>query len=268
MPRSIVFTAYHRPILAEDFARLVDAVQRGDLLVLQDYLRCGNSIRPPADPQSAANLLRIAVTTGFYTIVAELLRAGGWEASELAAAQDLARSRNRDDIADLIRDHTSKWPGECLSKRVRNCLTAAGVPLDSQAVLHAFRTSALSWRTPGYGLYTHRDVCHWLGVDPLFAMPDEPKREFVSFPVNGLSARANAILRRAGIPVEQLAVKQALESGALVPGKRPYSYGKQTHAELCGWVGLDVAILRRQVLLRVPERRRAKNTATTPSTTE
>jgi hypothetical protein len=100
-------------------------------------------------------------------------------------------------------------------------------------------------------------------------MPDNPARECVSFPDNGLPDRANTVLRRAGIPAEQLAVKQALETGALFPGKRPYSYGKQTHAELCRWVGLDVATLRRQVyLLGVAERRRAKKPSTKPSTTE
>jgi hypothetical protein len=267
MPGLIVPMAYRRPILAEDFARLLDYVQRGDLFALQDYLKCGNPIRPPEDPQSATNLLRTAVTTGFYTVVAELLRAGGWNSSELAAAQDLARSRNRDDIADLILLHTTQSPGEALPTRARNCLTAAGIPLDRQAVLHALRTGALSWRTPCYGRYTHRDVCLWLGVDPLFAMPDDPAAERVSSPDNGLSDRANAILRRAGIPAEQLPVKQALETGALFPGKRPYTYGKQTHAELCRWVGLDVATLRRQVyLLGVAERRRAQKPSTKPST--
>ena len=269
MPCPIVHMAYHRPILAEDFAKLLDYVQRGDLFALQDYLKCGNPIRPPEDPQSAANLLRTAVHTGFYTIVAELLRAGGWEPSELAAAQDLARSRNRNDLADLILHHTTQSPGEGLPKRAGRCLTAAGIALDRQAVLHALRTGALSWRTPCYGKYAHRDVCLWLGVDPFFAIPDDDAAQCVPFPNNGLSYRANGILRRAGIPAENSAVKQALETGALFPGKRPYSYGKHTHAELCRWVSLDVATLRRQVLvLGVAERRRAKEPSTKPSTTE
>lgn len=261
--------AYHRPILAEDFARLLDYVQRGDLHSLQDYLNCGNPIRPPGDPQSATNLLRTAVTTGFYTIVTNLLRAGGWLPNELAGAIDLARSRNRDDIAGLILGHTSQSPGEGLPKRAGRCLTAAGIALDRQAVLHALRTGALSWSTPCYGKYTHRDVCLWLGVDPLFAIPHDDAAQCVPFPNNGLSYRANGLLRRAGIPAENSAVKQALETGALFPGKRPYNYGKQTHAELCRWVGLDVATLRRQVFfLGVGERRRAKEPSTKPSTTE
>jgi hypothetical protein len=39
------------------------------------------------------------------------------------------------------------------------------------------------------------------------------------------------------------AVRQALESRTLVPGKRPYSYGEQNHAELCRWVGINPSAL-------------------------
>jgi hypothetical protein len=248
----------------------LDYVQKGNFHALLDWLETGNPIRPPEDPQFAPNLLQTAVTTGFYSIVSELLRAGGWLPTELAQALDLARSRNRDDIADLILDYTTQTPGEGLPSRARSCLAAAGIPLDRQAVLHALRTGALSWRTPFYGLYTHRDVCIWLGVDPIFAMPSSPSNvaaESAPFPDNGLSDRANDVLSRAGISAEKPAVKHALETGALFPGKRPYSYGKQTHAELCRWVGLDVKELRRQVyLLGVAERRRAKKPSTKPST--
>ena len=261
--------AYHRPILAEDFARLLDYVQRGDLFALQDYLNCGNPIRPPGDPQSAANLLRTAVTTGFYTIVAELLRAGGWEPSELAAAQDQARSRNRNDLADLILDYTTRLPAEGPSRRTQRCLTAAGIPLDKQAVLHALRTGALSWATPCYGRKTHLDVCAWLDISQFLPIATHDESARIPLPNNGLSYRANGVLRRAGITPEKPAVRQALETGALFPGKRPYNYGKQTHAELCRWVGLDVDALRRQVyLLGVAERRRAKQPSTKPSTPE
>jgi hypothetical protein len=54
------------------------------------------------------------------------------------------------------------------------------------------------------------------------------------------------MLRRASIPPKKSAVKETLESRALVPGKRPYSYGAQTHAELCRWVSLDPSALRRK----------------------
>jgi len=102
--------------------------------------------------------------TGFHSIVAELLHAGGWSPTELTASLDLARSRNCDDIADLILDYTTQSPAEGLSRRTQRCLTAAGIPLDKQAVLHALRTGALTWATPCYGRKTHLDVCAWLDI--------------------------------------------------------------------------------------------------------
>jgi hypothetical protein len=56
---------------------------------------------------------------------------------------------------------------------------------------------------------------------------------------NGLSFRANHLLFRAGIPADRPAVLQALQTEALQPRKCPVNYGKQTHAELCGWAGVD-----------------------------
>jgi len=50
-------------------------------------------------------------------------------------------------------------------------------------------------------------------------------------------------LFRAGIPAEKPAVIQALQTGALRPGKHPTNYGKQTHAELCRWSGMDTTTL-------------------------
>src|ERR1035441_10208928 len=96
-------------------------------------------------------LPRPAITSGFHSIVAELLHAGGWSPTELTASLDLARSRNCDDIADLILDYTTQSPADGLSQRTQRCLTAAGIPLDKQVVLHALRTGALTWATPCYG---------------------------------------------------------------------------------------------------------------------
>lgn len=58
-------------------------------------------------------------------------------------------------------------------------------------------------------------------------------------PANGLSARSSRCLSTAGIPGEKLAVMQALQTGALRPGKRPANYGTQTHAELRCWADVD-----------------------------
>ena len=55
----------------------------------------------------------------------------------------------------------------------------------------------------------------------------------------GQSFRANHLFFRAGIPAEKLIVKNALQTGALGPGKRPANYGEQTHPELWRWTGVD-----------------------------
>jgi hypothetical protein len=47
-------------------------------------------------------------------------------------------------------------------------------------------------------------------------MPEDTRPPFVE---NGLSYRANGLLQRAGIPAEKPAVRHALQTGALVPGK-------------------------------------------------
>ena len=116
---------------------------------------------------------------------------------------------------------------------------------------------------------THLDVCAWLDISQYLPIPTHDEGDWVPFPKNGLFYRANGVLRRAGIAPEKPAVRQALETGALFPGKRPYNYGEQTHADLCRWVCLDAEPLRRQVyLLGVPERRRAKKPSPISSTSE
>ena len=252
--------ANRRSVLAADVDSLLGYVQEGKLFDLQQCLIAGAPTRPPEDVGGTPNLLRVAVTTGFHNIVAELLHAGGWSPAELAEALDETRSRNRDDIADLILEYTTPSPADGPSRRTQRCLAAAGIPLDKQAVLHALRTGVLTWGTPCYGRKTHLDVCAWLGISQFLPFPKHDEGDRLPFPKNGLSYRANGVLRRAGIAPEKPAVRQAIETGALFPGKRPYNYGKQTHAELCRWVGLDVEPLRRQVyLLGAAERRRAKN---------
>ena len=57
-------------------------------------------------------------------------------------------------------------------------------------------------------------------------------------PSNGLSAKANNCLTKAGIPAEKEAVRQALLVEVLYPHRQPRGYGKITHQEVCRWVGL------------------------------
>jgi len=232
-----------RPVLPEDIEHLLDYIRKGRLFALQDWLKAGKPVRAPGETDPGANVLRTAIATGFHSIVEVLLRAGGWSTTELADALDLARSQKRDDIADLIPQYGTQPPSQGLPRRAQRCLTAAGIPIERQAVLHALRTGALSWRTTLYGKCTHRAVCHWLGVDATFPTTVYPEDTRPPFVENGLSYRANGVLHRAGIPVKKDAVRDALQTCALVPGKRPYNYGNHTHEEPCRWVGIDPSAL-------------------------
>lgn len=134
-----------------------------------------------------------------------------------------------------------KPPSNGLSVRANRCLSTAGIPAEREAVLHALKTGALYpyFRPTLYGKKTHQEVCRWAGLDESFAAPTIPKSTRPPAIENGLSARANHCLFRAGIPADKPAVKQAIQTGALCPGKSPVNYGEQTHAELCRWAGLD-----------------------------
>ena len=135
----------------------------------------------------------------------------------------------------------SKSPSNGLLARANRCLATAGIPAEKEAVLQALKTGALYpfFRPTLYGSKTHREVCRWAGLEESFVSPTIPKDTRPPVVQNGLSARANHCLFRAGIPAETSAVLQALHSGALRPGKNPVNYGEQTHAELCRWVGLN-----------------------------
>ena len=117
----------NRPlVLPEDLEHLLDFIQKGKLFALSDWLKAGKPLRAPDDAARGPNVLRSAVTTGFHSIVEELLRAGGWSPTELADALDLARSYKREDIADLILHYTTQSPSYGLPLRAQRCLAAAG----------------------------------------------------------------------------------------------------------------------------------------------
>ena len=138
-----------------------------------------------------------------------------------------------------------KPPANGLSARANLCLTTAGIPAEKEAVLHALKTGVLYpyFRPTLYGKKTHQEVCRWAGLDGSFVAPTIPPSTRPPVISNGLSARANHCLFRAGISAEKPAVMQALRTGALRPGKHPTNYGKQTHAELCRWSGMDTTPL-------------------------
>ncbi|MGO9202192.1 MAG: hypothetical protein ACLQM8_16825 [Limisphaerales bacterium] len=130
--------------------------------------------------------------------------------------------------------------------RANRCLATAGVPAEKEAVLCALQAGRLYpfFRPTLYGKKTHQEVCRWVGVDESFVAPTVPKDTRPPVVSNGLSARANHCLFRAGIPAEKAAVRHALQTGALVPGKCPVNYGRQTHSELCRWAGVGVPVPR------------------------
>jgi hypothetical protein len=139
-----------------------------------------------------------------------------------------------------------KPPSNGLSVRANRCLSTAGIPAEREAVLHALQTGALYpfFRPTLYGKKTHQEVCRWAGLDDSFVAPAIPESTRPTAILNGLSARANHCLFRAGIAAEKAAVMQALQTGALLPGKRPANYGKHTHAELCRWARFNPQSLR------------------------
>jgi hypothetical protein len=133
-----------------------------------------------------------------------------------------------------------KPPSNGLSVRANRCLAAAGIPAEKAAILQALNTGALYpyFQPSLYGIKTHQEVCRWVGVDEASLSPPIPESTMPPAISNGLSYRANRFLHRAGIPAEKEAVKHALQMGKLRPGECPINYGRQTHAELCRWVGV------------------------------
>jgi hypothetical protein len=94
--------ANRRPILPEDLAQLLDLIQKGKLFAVQDWIKTGKRLRAVDVIDCDELILCATISTGFHSLIEELLRAGGWSQHVLADALDLARSRKRYDIADLL----------------------------------------------------------------------------------------------------------------------------------------------------------------------
>jgi hypothetical protein len=137
-----------------------------------------------------------------------------------------------------------KFPPNGLSNRLNHLLTKAGFTVEKQAISIALRAGKLypHFYPPTYGIYAHRDLCKWAGVDP--AILPYRSHDSECFPDNGLSYRTNNFLKFAGIPATNAAVLKSLKNGNLTPTKRPIGYGKVTHAELCRWVGVTPHLFR------------------------
>jgi hypothetical protein len=140
--------------------------------------------------------------------------------------------------------HKIQFPPNGLSNRINQLLTKAGFTVEKQAIASALRAGKLypHCYPPTYGIYAHRELCEWAGVDPATVPKKGPF--FETYRDNGLSYRANQILKYAGIPATKAAVLESLKNGSLTPTKRPIGYGKMTHAELCQWVGVTPHLFR------------------------
>src|SRR5437867_11517747 len=116
-----------------------------------------------------------------------------------------------------------KAPSNGLSKRANRCLVNAGIPIEKKVIIHALKTGKLFAYCcpPNYGKKTHREVCHWAGVDPETLPQDWPIHHTTPFPDIGISYRAWRCLRRSGIPTTKEAVRDALRTGLLPSGKHP-----------------------------------------------
>jgi transcriptional regulator with XRE-family HTH domain len=155
---------------------------------------------------------------------------------QIASRLDLSKSR----IGQIYHAarHKILFPPNGLSNRINRLLTLSGFTIEKEAIAIALRTGKLypGFLPRNYGIFAHRDVCRWAGVDP--ATLTWPSHDYEPYPDNGLTYRTNNFLKSAGIPATKAAVLQSLKNGDLKPTKRPIGYGKMTHAELCRWVGV------------------------------
>jgi hypothetical protein len=137
-----------------------------------------------------------------------------------------------------------QFPANGLSNRLNHLLAKAGFTVEKQAIASALRAGQLypQCYPPTYGIYAHRELCEWAGVDP--ATVPKKGSYFETYRDNGLSYRANQILKYADIPATKAAVLESLKNCSLAPAKRPIGYGKMTHAELCQWVGVTPHLFR------------------------
>ena len=96
--------AKHSPTINPELKHLFEFIQAGKLFALQQWIEDGKAVRTP-ETGGSVSALTTAVGTGFHSIIEELLRAGGWPPEHLAEALELARTRKRFDIADLLVAH-------------------------------------------------------------------------------------------------------------------------------------------------------------------
>ena len=91
-----------RSQLPEQLKLLLALIQGGRIFEVQSWVADGKKLRfhEVEDPRVCP--LRVAVETGFHSMVEVLVQAGGWTADELSEAAELAFDLRRLDVAELL----------------------------------------------------------------------------------------------------------------------------------------------------------------------
>lgn len=97
--------ANHRQALPQEFQQLLVLITHGKLFALQEWIQSGKRLRATGVDDHRTDLLRIAVETGFHSILEELLRARGWTTEELTNALEWSFHRRRPDLSQLLMEN-------------------------------------------------------------------------------------------------------------------------------------------------------------------
>jgi hypothetical protein len=97
--------ARRRRTLPPELAEALDLIEKGHLFALQEWIKSGDPLRVPEDPEMGEHLLLAAAQTGFHSVVTELLKASEWSQIALASALEIAFEKHRHDLAQLLLDH-------------------------------------------------------------------------------------------------------------------------------------------------------------------
>lgn len=97
-----------RQKLPEDLQQLFGIIRSGRLFALQKWLADSKRLRDPNNNDYRTDVLRVALETGFHSVVEVLLNAGGWSDSELTEGAELALEYRRRDLADLFLSRGAK----------------------------------------------------------------------------------------------------------------------------------------------------------------
>lgn len=86
----------------QDIRELQRLVNTGKLFAVQDWIKEGRAVKPPAPGGRSKSVLVTAAETGFHSMVEVLLRVGGWTAKELGQALEVARSLKHFEVAAIL----------------------------------------------------------------------------------------------------------------------------------------------------------------------